>query len=119
MLNLTAAEAVDFYYNAVLPDRNAHTLGRIWLNWSGRRLDTLSSVSFHMDLMQPDRGNEAYMTPDPAASAGTLRPTAVGKETMEMLDLEIGMDSEACLAWLREHTEIPLRSIREADVPMA
>ena len=96
--NLTMEEALDFYYSAVLPDRLAYTLGRRWLRGDGRRLDVLSNVSFHMDLLQTGSG---------------------GGERMYYLDLEIGMDSEACLAWIREHTDIPIQTLRELNAPMA
>jgi hypothetical protein len=86
-LNLSPEEALDFYAHAILPDRQAHTLGRVWLRDDGERLETVSNVSFHMELVRPGPG---------------------GAEEFDTLDLEIDMDSEACLAWIREHTEIPV-----------
>ena len=101
--NMTQEEALDFYYHAVLPDKTAHTLGRIWLRVDGRRLYTVSNVSFHLDLMQMD---PTKSLPDSA-------------EYYDYLDTEIGMDSEACVAWIRAHTEIPIHTLRESMSPTA
>lgn len=89
-LNLSQEEALDFYAHAVLPDLRDHCLGRVWLRADGERLETGSNVSFHMELVRPG--------PDGPG----------GAEEFDSLDLEIDMDSAACLAWIRENTEIPV-----------
>ena len=95
-INLSPEEAVDFYAHAVLPDRQAHTLGRLWLRGDGKRVDTVSNVSFHLELFRQGRG---------------------GEEEFDSLDLEICMDSEACLRWIAEHSDIPVRSLRQTMEP--
>ena len=94
-VRLTAEQALDFYENAVLPDRAAHTLDRIWLRWDGTALDLESNVAFYLE---------------------THRKTEDG-EVWDTLNLEIYMDSEACLRWIRENTELPVMSRREAEMP--
>ena len=100
-LNLSQEEALDFYARAVLPDLRDHCLGRIWLRADGERLETGSNVSFHMELVQPG--------PDGPG----------GAEEFDSLDLEIDMDSAACLAWIRENTEIPVQTLGESMLPAA
>ena len=97
-ISLTPEQALDFYYNAVLPDQRAHTLGRIWLLDDDSHRELMSNVSFSMDLRR-------------------TAPRADGKagEDWEYLSVEISMDSEACLRWLREHTELPVMSRAEAE----
>ena len=82
-LSLSAEEALDFYQNAVLPDLERGTLGRKFLLADGRGKDLQSNVEFHLELLLDDH-------------------------THDGLYLTIGMDSEACLAWLAEHTELPV-----------
>ena len=94
-VRLTAEQALDFYENAVLPDRAAHTLDRIWLRWDGTALDLESNVAFYLE---------------------THRKTEDG-EVWDTLNLEICMDSEACLNWIRENTDLPVMSRREAEMP--
>ncbi len=90
-LNLSPEEALDFYFHAVLPDRERNSLGRIWLRDDGAHLDQASNVSFTMELSRNEDGMERY----------------------EDLNVEICMDSQACLDWIREHTDIPVASRRE------
>lgn len=85
--SLSREEALDFYRSAVLPDRQEHSLGRLWLRSDGRRLDRQSTLSFQLELSSP--------------------------EGFDWLELEIDMDSRHCLDWVREHTEIPVQSLRE------
>lgn len=92
-LNLSPEEALDFYYNAVLPDRERGSLGRLWLRDDGARLDQCSNVSFYMELSRNEEGLERF----------------------DDLNLQICMDSQACLAWLREHTDIPVTALRELE----
>ena len=93
-VRLSAEQALDFYENAVLPDRAAHTLDRIWLRWDGTALDLESNVAFYLE---------------------THRKTEDG-EVWDTLNLEIYMDSEACLNWIRENTDLPVMSRREAEM---
>ncbi len=78
----------------MLPDRAAHTLDRIWLRWGGTALDLESNVAFYLE---------------------THRKTEDG-EVWDTLNLEIYMDSEACLRWIRENTDLPVMSRREASM---
>ena len=96
-VRLTAEQALDFYENAVLPDRAAHTLDRIWLRWDGTALDLESNVAFYLE---------------------THRKTEDG-EVWDTLNLEIYMDSQACLRWIRENTDLPVMTRREAVMPAA
>lgn len=100
-VNLTTEEALDFYTQAILPDQRAHTLGRVWLLNDERRLNTVSNVSFYMDLRQ--------------LSGGDARLGTQPKEDWGYYSAEICMDSEACIRWLREHTELPVMSLRDAQ----
>lgn len=93
-VRLTAEQALDFYENAVLPDRQAHTLDRTWLRSGGTALDLGSNVGFYLE---------------------THRKTEDG-EVWDTLNLEICMDSKACLNWIRENTDLPVMSRREATM---
>lgn len=96
-VRLTAEQALDFYENAVLPDRAAHTLDRTWLYPDGAALDLRSNVSFYLELRQQE-----------------------GEQTRwDHMDLEICMDSQACLNWIRENTDLPVMTRREAVMPAA
>ncbi|MBR3475013.1 MAG: hypothetical protein IKH34_08110 [Oscillospiraceae bacterium] len=100
-VKLSAEEALDFYRTAVLPDREAGTLGRIWLLSNGRKMDLDSNVSFHMELVR-------------------ILPGERERKNLYLLDLVIEMDSEACLAWIKEHTEIPVfpqRQLQQEAAP--
>ena len=93
-VRLTAEQALDFYENAVLPDRAKHTLDRTWLLAEGAQQDLCSNVSFYLELRQQE-----------------------GEQTRwDHMDLEICMDSEACLRWIRENTDLPVMSRREATM---
>ena len=93
-MRLTAEQALDFYENAVLPDRAAHTLDRVWLYPDGAQLDLSSNVAFYLE---------------------THRKTEDG-EVWDTLNLEICMDSQACLRWIRENTDLPVMTRREAEM---
>lgn len=89
---LTAEQALDFYENAVLPDRAKHTLDRIWMYPDGAQQELCSNVSFYLELRQQE-----------------------GRQTRwDHMDLDICMDSEACLRWIRENTDLPVMTRREA-----
>ena len=94
VVRLTAEQALDFYENAVLPDRAAHTLDRVWLYPDGAQLDLSSNVSFYLELRQQE-GDQTHW---------------------DHMNLEICMDAEDCLRWIRENTDLPVMSRREAEM---
>ncbi len=101
-LTLTPEQALDFYQTCVLPDLERGSLGRRWLVKDERYLTTVSNVSFDMDLRR--------VTADPLGGEP--------REEWDNLSLEICLDSENCLRWLREHTELsvlPIGEVRTAD----
>ena len=96
-LRLTPEEAADFYQNAVLPDQRQRSLGRIWLLSDEEHRQLRSNVHFGMDLRLTEEEAKAY-----------------GRQ-MYYYNAEVCMDSESCLAWMREHTQIPVMPLREAS----
>ena len=91
-VRLTAEQALDFYENAVLPDRAKHTLDRTWLFDRGVQQELRSNVSFYLELRQQEGEQMRW----------------------DHMNLKICMDSEACLRWIRENTDLPVMTLREA-----
>ena len=91
-VRLTAEQALDFYENAVLPDRAKHTLDRTWLFDRGVKQELRSNVSFYLELRQQEGEQMRW----------------------DHMNLNICMDSEACLRWIRENTDLPVMTLREA-----
>ncbi len=100
--SMTPEEALDFYYNALLPDQRAHTLGRVWLLDHEANRERRSNVSFYMELQDPARDR-----------TGTMPETGIAVKEREYYHVEICMDSEACVRWIREHTDLPIQSQAE------
>lgn len=96
-LRLTPEEAADFYQNAVLPDQRQHSIGRIWLLYDEAHRQLRSNVHFGLDLRLTEEEAKAY-----------------GRQ-MYYYNAEVCMDSEGCLAWIREHTQIPVMPLSEAS----
>lgn len=96
-LRLTPEEAADFYQNAILPDQRQHSIGRIWLLNDEEHRQLRSNVHFGLDLRLTEEEAKAY-----------------GWQ-MYYYNGEVCMDSESCLAWIREHTQIPVMPQSEAE----
>jgi hypothetical protein len=91
---VTILRAVTCDENAVLPDRAKHTLDRIWMYPDGAQQELCSNVSFYLELRQQE-GDQTHW---------------------DHMNLEICMDAEDCLRWIRENTDLPVMSRREATM---
>ena len=96
-LRLTPEEALDFYQNAILPDQRQHSIGRTWLLHDEEHRQLRSNVHFSLDLRLTEEEAKGY-----------------GRKAY-YFNGEVCMDSEACLAWIREHTQIPVMPLSEAE----
>ena len=93
---LTTEQALELYNECVLPDIRDGHMARYWVIQSGDYYDVKSNTSIYLELVdrqQKDDSNDKY-------------------ESMEFI---VQMDSQRCLQWLEENTDIEPLSQREAN----
>lgn len=97
-VQLTAAQAVEFYEQCMLPDINEGKLGREWCAMGDEYYDTCSNVNISVSLknMDPDKD----------------QPNAF---KWDYLYIQLTMDAERTVAWLEENTDIEVLPLRVAD----
>ena len=94
----TPQEAVDFYYNYLLPDIKAGTMGRYWFMHNAQHYETQANVRFELNLSE--RGLDEYYK----TNYGT-----------EYFTFNLNMDAVNCLRWLEENTDIIPMTLGKAE----
>jgi len=90
-IQLSPAQAVDFYENYLLPDIQAGTMGRYWFLNNAQHYETAASLRFELNL------SNRSMLSDPEDHYNRKD---------EYFSFTLNMDAERCLQWLRENTDI-------------
>ena len=94
-LSLSPAQGEEFYRSCILPDLQDHTLGRVWLVHDDTYFDTATTLGIQIDLRILE-----------------------GEDILdwEYYDFQVDVDSERCLEWIRENTDLEPKTLREAHV---
>ena len=99
---LTAEEAVELYEQGILPDARAGHIACEWLYENSPYYVQRTNCEFNLELRLP--------TSDPE---GMLNGYAYSD--WSSLYIGVDTDSENTLRWLREHTDIEIRTLRELE----
>lgn len=96
-IKLDTDEALELYYECMLPDIADGHLAGYWAVPNNEYYDTKTNTTIYIELV--DRENTQYEDKGKYAS----------------IDFEVQMDSERCLSWLAENTDIVPITLREAE----